>query len=173
MSGLNDSSNKTRVVHMVLSIVIAWHEVDESPPKPTFSFRKKKIYIYIYIYLATKRKKVYKTGILRTSKPSPKINPKPFMILCSNSSLPSRYYDVLSRTIYVQKAWPRPKSIPNAHSRIIVSQNPSKASEDSKSKPSGERQIPYKKPFKPFHFCLFHRSLTLNSLSLSKTLPKP
>ena len=85
---MNDSSNKTRVVHMVLSIVIAWHEVDESTPKPTFSFRKKKkIYIYIYIYLATKIKKVYNTGILRTSTPSPKINPKPFMILCSNSSL--------------------------------------------------------------------------------------
>ena len=86
MSGLNDSSNKTRIVHVVLSIAVTWHGVDESPPKPTFSFRKKKK-IYIYIYLATKRKKVYKTGILRTSKPSPKINPKPFMILCSNSSL--------------------------------------------------------------------------------------
>ena len=54
---------------------------------PLFHSEKKNIYIYIYIYLATKRKKVYKTGILRTSKPSPKINPKPFMILCSNSSL--------------------------------------------------------------------------------------
>ena len=53
MSGLNDSSNKTRVVHMVLSIAVAWHGVDEYTPKPTFSFRKKKKkkYIYIYIYI--------------------------------------------------------------------------------------------------------------------------
>ena len=56
MSGLNDSSNKTRIVHVVLSIAVTWHGVDESPPKPTFSFRKKKKNIYIYIF-SNKEKK--------------------------------------------------------------------------------------------------------------------
>ena len=42
-SGLSDSPNKSRIVHMVLPIAVTWREVDEPTPKtPVFIQQKKK-----------------------------------------------------------------------------------------------------------------------------------
>ena len=35
-SGSSDSPNKARVVHMILSIVVTWCEVDEPTPKTPY-----------------------------------------------------------------------------------------------------------------------------------------
>ena len=42
MSGSRDNSNKVHVVHIVLSIVVMWHNVDEFTLENYFLFKKKK-----------------------------------------------------------------------------------------------------------------------------------
>jgi len=50
LSGSNNNSSKTRIVHAVLPIAITWREVDKSTPNTFFFLAKKKIIISIYTF---------------------------------------------------------------------------------------------------------------------------